>query len=121
MRIVITHLTRMEAPRICVAGIDTDAGGHVRPTTGRSHPLTRELLAEQGGPYALGALVDLGEVTPYRWGSCGFFVSQTSSLTSTESCACASTPDSGPPICRSRTCGLWRRTIGRSRRTSSPM
>ncbi len=63
MRIVINHITRMEAPRICVAGIDPGAGRHLRPTTGRSHPLTRDLLAEEGGPFALGALIELGEVT----------------------------------------------------------
>jgi hypothetical protein len=54
----------MEAPRICVAGIDPAAGRHLRPTTGRDHPLTRELLAQEGGPFALGALIELGEVTP---------------------------------------------------------
>jgi hypothetical protein len=64
MRIVVTHLTRMEAPRICVAGVDPDTGRHLRPTTGPLQPLTRELLAEQGGPFALGALVELGDVTP---------------------------------------------------------
>jgi Dual OB-containing domain len=64
MRIVLTHLTRMEAPRICIAGIDPDGGRHVRPTTGPLQQLTRELLAEQGGPFALGSLVDLGEVKP---------------------------------------------------------
>jgi hypothetical protein len=52
----------MEAPRICLAGIQPQTGRHVRPTTGRSNPLTRELLAEEGGPLALGALIDLGEV-----------------------------------------------------------
>jgi hypothetical protein len=52
----------MDAPRICVAGIQPDTGRHIRPTTGRSNPLTRELLCEQGGPLALGALIDLGEV-----------------------------------------------------------
>ncbi|MGD0454073.1 MAG: hypothetical protein ABSB69_10790 [Solirubrobacteraceae bacterium] len=64
MRIVLNHLTRMDAPRICIAGIDPDAGRHVRPTTDRLHPLTRDLLAEEGGPFALGALVELGEATP---------------------------------------------------------
>jgi hypothetical protein len=64
MRVVLNHLTRMEAPRICVAGIDPDTGSHVRPTTDRLHPLTRDLLASEGGPFALGSLVELGEVTP---------------------------------------------------------
>jgi hypothetical protein len=64
MRMVVTQLTRMRGARICVAGIDPDAGQHVRPTTRSEHPLTRELLAEEGGPFALGALVELGDVTP---------------------------------------------------------
>jgi hypothetical protein len=62
MRIVVNHLTRMEAPRICIAGIVPDTGRHIRPTTGRLRPLTRDLLGEQGGPFALGALIELGEV-----------------------------------------------------------
>jgi hypothetical protein len=64
MRIVVNHLTRMETPRICIAGVDPDTGRHIRPTTGPLHPLTRALLANQGGPFALGALIELGEVTP---------------------------------------------------------
>jgi hypothetical protein len=64
MRVVITQLTRMDAPRICVAGIEPATGRHVRPTTGRLHPLTRTLLVEQGGPLRLGALIELGEVNP---------------------------------------------------------
>jgi hypothetical protein len=64
MRVVLSHLTRMDAPRICIAGIDPDAGCHVRLTTDRFHPLTRDFLADEGGPFALGSLVELGEVTP---------------------------------------------------------
>lgn len=64
MRVVINHLTRMEAPRICIAGIAPVTGQHIRLTTGRGRPLTRDLLAEHGGPYALGTLVELGEITP---------------------------------------------------------
>jgi len=64
MRIVVNHLTRMDAPRICIAGIDPDAGRHIRPTTDHQHPLTRDLLASEGGPFALGALIELGQVIP---------------------------------------------------------
>ncbi len=63
MRIVINHLTRMEAPRICVAGIDPATGRHIRPITERDHPLTRSLLGAHGGPFDLGALVEIGNVT----------------------------------------------------------
>ena len=62
MRIVINHLTRMGAPRICVAGIDQTTEGHVRPTTPPSDPITRSLLEDHGGPFGLGAVVDLGSV-----------------------------------------------------------
>ena len=65
MRIVLNHLTRMEAPRICIAGIDPRANRHVRPITGHSNQLTRDLLASEGGPFAIGTLVELGEVTPH--------------------------------------------------------
>jgi hypothetical protein len=64
MRIVLNHLTRMDAPRICIAGLDPDTGRHIRPTTDRLHPLTRTLLASEGGPFAIGTLVELGALTP---------------------------------------------------------
>lgn len=64
MLIVLNHITRMRGSRICVAGIDQRTVRHIRPTTGPAKPLTRTLLAEQGGPFALGALVDLGRVSP---------------------------------------------------------
>lgn len=58
MRIVVTHLTRMAYPYICVAGLDTRTGRHVRPTLfGR---LGRE-WADDGGFFQLGAQVDLGQ------------------------------------------------------------
>lgn len=65
MRIVLNHLTRMDAPRICIAGIDPRANRHIRPINGHSNPLTRDLLASEGGPFAIGTLVELGEVTPH--------------------------------------------------------
>lgn len=64
MRLVVNHLTRMSAPRICVAGIDVESMTHVRSTTPPSDLITRSLLREEGGPLRVGALVDLGEVTP---------------------------------------------------------
>jgi hypothetical protein len=62
MRIIVNHLTRMSAPRICVAGIDEVSETHIRPVSGAAEPLTRALLADAGGPFELGALVDLGDV-----------------------------------------------------------
>lgn len=53
----------MRGERICVAGIDTETGEHVRPTTSAAAPLTRTLLRANGGPFEVGAVVDLGSVT----------------------------------------------------------
>ncbi len=58
MRIVINHLTRMQAGFICVAGIDLHTLRHVRPVLGSQ--LRSELLSEHGGPFALRRIVDLG-------------------------------------------------------------
>jgi hypothetical protein len=63
VRIVVNHLTRMKAPRICAAGLDRAGGRHIRPTT-HPDPLTRSVLASEGGPFALGTLVELGDTTP---------------------------------------------------------
>jgi len=60
MRIVVNHVTRMKPPRICLAGVDMQSLEHVRPTTSASDPITRELLHEEGGPFEMGAVVELG-------------------------------------------------------------
>jgi hypothetical protein len=62
MRIVVNHVTRMEAPRICVAGFEAHRLEHVRPTTRPTDPITRKLLREEGGPFGMGAVVDLRAV-----------------------------------------------------------
>ena len=62
MRIVVNHLTRMSGERICVAGVDLDAGGHVRPVCPGG--LTRRMLTRNGGAFDLGMIVDLGDVMP---------------------------------------------------------
>jgi hypothetical protein len=54
----------MAHPRICVAGIESETRGHLRPTSGPANPLSRELLASAGGPFEVGAVVELGETTP---------------------------------------------------------
>lgn len=64
MRIVVNHLTRMTAPRICVAGIETESFQHVRPTTPAYDLITRRLLRWEGGVFRVGTVVDLGPVTP---------------------------------------------------------
>jgi hypothetical protein len=65
MRIVVNHLTRMHTKsRICIAGVDPATFEHVRPVTPSNELLTRELLRENGGPFGVGALIELGEVEP---------------------------------------------------------
>lgn len=61
MKILINHLTRMREGRICVAGVDP-TGRHVRPVTSSTHRLTRVLLTERGGPFEIGAVLDIGKV-----------------------------------------------------------
>jgi len=58
MKIIVNHLTRMRPGYICVAGIDVETGRHVRPVLGRN--LGTVLLARHGGPFDIGAQVDLG-------------------------------------------------------------
>lgn len=64
MRLVFNHITRMQAPRICIAGIDPESHRHVRPTTPPTDLIKRVLLREELGPIVMGALVDIGPVTP---------------------------------------------------------
>jgi hypothetical protein len=64
MQLVFNHITRMRAPRICIAGIEPGSHRHVRPTTPRTDLIKRALLREELGPIAMGALVDVGLVTP---------------------------------------------------------
>jgi len=60
LRIVVNHLTRMQPGYICVAGIDPESDRHVRPVlAGRR--LNTSLLVKAGGPFDIGAVVDLGE------------------------------------------------------------
>ena len=65
MEIVVNHLTRMEPGYICVAGINVSSKQHIRPVL--SGRLKTDLLAVNGGPFALASLVDLG---PVRY--CGY-------------------------------------------------
>jgi hypothetical protein len=74
VKIVVNHLTRMQAGYICVAGINLANGQHVRPTMPGRLPVS--LLARNGGPFDMAAIVDLGtalydgsrpEVDDYRF------------------------------------------------------
>src|SRR3972149_3068972 len=59
MRVVVTHLTRMQEGCMCVAGIDLDTRLHVRPVLDRQ--LSIGLLSVHGGPFDVARIVDLGE------------------------------------------------------------
>ena len=66
MQIVITHLTRMGDPHICLAGIDKK-WKHWRPVlasrkSDEDWKPDRRWLRSEGGPFHLGAKVDLGDV-----------------------------------------------------------
>ena len=58
MKIVVSHLTRMQPGYVCVAGINLSNRHHVRPVLGRR--LTSDLLLTNGGVFGIGAIVDLG-------------------------------------------------------------
>jgi hypothetical protein len=59
MRIVVNHLTRMEAGYICVAGVDLETRRHIRPVI-LNRRLAVDLLKSRGGVFELGAVIDLG-------------------------------------------------------------
>jgi hypothetical protein len=60
MKIIVNHLTRMQPGFFCAAGIDPATNRHVRPML--RERLKVELLAMNGGPFSLAALIDLGQV-----------------------------------------------------------
>jgi hypothetical protein len=64
MRIVIDHLTRMHHDHVCVAGVDLQTRGHVRPLL-PDGTLTPRSLARNGGPFDVANLVEL--VAMSRW------------------------------------------------------
>ena len=67
MHILVNHLTRMQPGYICVAGVDVNTMSHVRPVLPRGR-LTTALLRHNGGPFAIGSVVDLGP-TVYAGGA----------------------------------------------------
>jgi len=56
--IVVNHLTRMRQGFMCVAGVDTETGKHMRPVLRRGS-LPTQLLARRGGPFDMGVVVVL--------------------------------------------------------------
>lgn len=59
MKIVVSHLTRMQEGYFCVAGLDLDSGRHVRPVV-PGQRLGTSLLARHGGLFDMGVIIDLG-------------------------------------------------------------
>ncbi len=59
MKIVINHLTRFHSGYLCMAGVDVAMQRHVRPLPFRAH-LRPSLLASEGGPLHIGAILELG-------------------------------------------------------------
>jgi hypothetical protein len=64
MRIVVSHLTRMNPGYICVAGLDLDSGAHIRPVL-NSTRLATAMLRRCGGIFDIGSVIDLG-TTSYQ-------------------------------------------------------
>jgi hypothetical protein len=59
---VVNHLARLRAGRICVAGIDLYTGKHVRAILADGQEST--FLRRNGGPFDIGNVVDLGSALP---------------------------------------------------------
>jgi hypothetical protein len=58
MYLLINHLTRMRQGFMCTAGVNLATGQHVRPVVRKQ--LGIDMLARHGGPFDIGALVELG-------------------------------------------------------------
>jgi hypothetical protein len=66
MRILVDHLTRMQWPHICVAGVAVETGRWVRPLPPPPSRLTVDHSASRRGPFGLGMFVDIGVAVPIR-------------------------------------------------------
>jgi putative nucleic acid modification protein with dual OB domain len=64
VKVLITDLTRMYDGHICAAGFDIDNGRRVRPV-GRQR-LPASMLANRGGVFDLGNVVEIGRTRPER-------------------------------------------------------
>jgi hypothetical protein len=62
LRILISHLTRMKYPKICIAGIEVNTGIHVRPVIENKNLD----LSQVESLFQLGRVIDLGQYTTNR-------------------------------------------------------
>ena len=62
-KIVVTHLTRMHRGAVCVAGLETQTGRHVRPVL-LERPLWLSDTAIRGGLFDMASEIDLGPTRP---------------------------------------------------------
>jgi hypothetical protein len=62
MRIVVSHLTRMQPGFACIAGINPATGRHVRPEV--PSRIRVDMLGPNGGPFDMAVEVELGRVQP---------------------------------------------------------
>ncbi len=66
MKLVVCHLTRMKAGTICIAGIDAETGRFARPVLPHERgQFSCLLLARNGGPVRMGAVIDFGSDVPH--------------------------------------------------------
>lgn len=63
MRIVVTHLTRMQRGSVCVAGVNVETGEHVRPVPPIG-ALPSRVTTRHNGPFDMATVIDLGNVRP---------------------------------------------------------
>jgi hypothetical protein len=63
MKIVVTHLTRMQRGTVCVAGLNVETGLHVRPVQPMG-VLQSRVTTRRGGCFDMATVVDLGLTRP---------------------------------------------------------
>jgi hypothetical protein len=63
MRMIVTHLTRMRARHVCVAGVSDDFDTDIRPVIPHQR-LTGNVLTSNGGVFDMAMLVNLGSTRP---------------------------------------------------------
>jgi hypothetical protein len=59
--ILINHLTRMNHPNYCIAGIDIDRKTHVRPEL-KNGRITDIYLGKKRGPFSIGSIVEIPDL-----------------------------------------------------------